>query len=61
VVCAVGRGLVRAENAGVPFREEATMPRTTNRLADLMEDAAIIVVFFSGVVLVAALVAAFVV
>jgi hypothetical protein len=37
------------------------MPRTTNRLADLMEDAAIFVVFFSGVVLVAALVAAFIV
>jgi len=32
-----------------------------NRLADLMEDAAIVIVFFSGVVMIAALVAAFVV
>jgi hypothetical protein len=37
------------------------MPRTTNDLAGLMEDAAIFVVFFSIVVLVAALIAAFVV
>jgi hypothetical protein len=61
VVYAVGALLRRAETRAVPFCEEATMPRTTNRLSDLMEDAAIFVVFFSGVVLVAALVAAFIV
>jgi hypothetical protein len=51
-------------------REEAIMlatidrsdakDRTMNRLADLAEDAAFLVVLFSGVVMVAALVAAFV-
>jgi len=55
----------------VPTREEATMltttaqreakDRTMNRLADLAEDAAFLVVLFSGVVMVAALIAAFVV
>lgn len=35
--------------------------RTMNRLADLAEDAAFLVVLFSGVVMVAALIAAFVV
>jgi hypothetical protein len=37
------------------------MQRNTNRLADLIQDAAIFVVFFSGVVMLAALVAALVV
>jgi hypothetical protein len=35
------------------------MPPTYNRWADLLEDAAVLVVVFSGVVLVAALIAAF--
>jgi hypothetical protein len=71
VVRTLGGPVRRAETADVHTREEATMAttvdkrepkdRTMNRLADLAEDAAFLVVLFSGVVMVAALIAAFVV
>ena len=58
MVCAVGGAGGAVETGGVHTREEATM--SMNRLSDLIEDAAFAFMIFSGVVLVAALVATFV-
>jgi len=69
VVGTLGGPVPGAETADVHIREEAGMAttvdkrepkdRTVNRLADLAEDAAFVVMLFSGIVMVAALVAAF--
>jgi hypothetical protein len=68
VVCAVCGGVSEVETAGVPIREEATMRttvekpdtsyRTMDWLAGLAEDAAVIVMLFSGFVIAAAILAA---
>jgi hypothetical protein len=68
VVCTLGAPLAPAETLGVHLREELTMrttvdeqrarDRTTDRRADLAEDAAFVVMLFSGIVLVVAIVVA---
>jgi hypothetical protein len=71
VVCALGELFARAETPGLHSREEATVHTTvderragnrTDRRVDLAYNACYLVVLFSGVVLMAALiVAAFVI
>jgi hypothetical protein len=68
VVCTLGASFAPAETRGVHLREELTMrttvdeqrarDRTTDRRADLTEDVAFVVMLFSGIVLVVAIVVA---
>jgi hypothetical protein len=68
VVCTVGAPFVPAQTRGIHLREELTMrttvdeqrsrDRTADRRADLAEDVAFVVMLFSGIVLVVAIVVA---
>jgi hypothetical protein len=68
VVCTLGASFAPTETRGVHLREELTMrttvdeqrarDRTTDRRADLAEDVAFVVMLFSGIVLVVAIVVA---